>query len=317
MESHSPTLLKVENLSKKFLIKKSLLKKEYFKAVDNVSFTLDYNQVLGIVGESGSGKSTIGRLVLKLIQKDSGRIEFKGRDIYSFSRKEEKQFRRETSVVFQDPRTSLNPRLRVRQIVEEPLVVHRFEPEERKERVKKAVIDAGLDETFLDRYPSELSGGQRQRVAIARAVVLQPDLILADEPTSALDVSVQLQIINLIKKLKEEKGISFLFISHDLNVIGMLSDSILVLYRGKIMEKGEAGKILKNPIHPYTKILLASLPPDHPSHRDRLKTIPEVYREEVEGGCVFYSRCPDATDKCKKEPEYKLTDNREVYCHFA
>jgi len=317
MESHSPTLLKVENLSKKFLIKKPLLKKEYFKAVDNVSFSLEYNQVLGIVGESGSGKSTIGRLVLKLIQKDSGKIEFKGKDIYSFSKKEEKQFRKETSVVFQDPRTSLNPRLRVRQIIEEPLIVHSFPPEERKERVKKGIIDAGLDETFLDRYPSELSGGQRQRVAIARAVVLQPEMILADEPTSALDVSVQLQIINLIKKLKEEKGISFLFISHDLNVIGMLCDHVLVLYRGKIMEKGETKKVLKNPLHPYTRILLASLPPDHPSYRDKLNHIPEVYREEIKNGCIFYSRCPDATDICKNEPEYKLSDNREVYCHFA
>ncbi|WP_293445583.1 ABC transporter ATP-binding protein [Persephonella sp.] len=317
MDSHSPTLLKVENLSKKFLVKKSLFKKEYFKAVDNVSFSIEHNHVLGIVGESGSGKSTIGRLVLKLIEKDEGKIYFEGKDIYKFSAEEEKLFRKETSVVFQDPRTSLNPRFKVFQIVEEPLIVHGFNKKEREKKVVEAVEDAGLDSSFLDRYPSELSGGQRQRVAIARAIVLKPKMIIADEPTSALDVSVQLQIINLIKKLKTEKGISFLFISHDLNVVGMLSDKILVLYKGKVMEKGDAGSILKNPLHPYTKILLESLPPDHPKRRKNLKSIPEIYREEIKGGCVFYSRCPTATEECKKEPAYRITDSREVYCHFV
>ncbi|NPA58402.1 MAG: ABC transporter ATP-binding protein [Aquificae bacterium] len=317
MESHTTALLKVENLSKKFLVKKTLFKKEFFKAVDRVSFSLDYNQVLGIVGESGSGKSTIGKLVLKLLKKDEGKIEFEGKDIYSFTREEEKRFRRETSVVFQDPRTSLNPRFKVKQIIEEPLIVHNFPKEEREKRVVKAVKDAGLDETFLDRYPAELSGGQRQRVAIARAIVLEPKMILADEPTSALDVTVQLQIINLIKSLKEEKKISFLFISHDLSVIGMLSDRILVLYRGKVMEKGVAKEVLKEPLHPYTRILLASLPPDHPSQRKKLEEVPEVYRPEVDGGCVFYSRCPVAEDRCKTEPEYKKIGDREVYCHFA
>jgi len=317
MESHSTTLLKVENLSKKFLIRKTLFKKEFFKAVDRVSFQLDYNQILGIVGESGSGKSTIGKLVLKLLHKDEGKIEFEGKDIYHLSREEEKKFRKETSVVFQDPRTSLNPRFKIKQIIEEPLIVHGFPRNEREEKVKKAIKDAGLDETFLNRYPSELSGGQRQRVAIARAIVLEPKMILADEPTSALDVTVQLQIINLIKKLKNDKKISFLFISHDLSVIGLLSDLILVLYKGKVMEKGNAKNILKNPLHPYTKILLASLPPDHPAHRKKINEIPEVYREQVEGGCVFYSRCPVAVEICKTEPQYKKKDNREVYCHFA
>lgn len=317
MDSSSPTLLKVENLSKKFLIKKSLLKKEYFTAVDDVNFCLNQNEILGVVGESGSGKSTIGKLILKLIKKDSGKIEFEGKDIYQLSRKEEKNFRRKTSVVFQDPRTSLNPRLKIKQIIEEPLIVHDFPKEERKKLVVQAIKDAGLDETFLDRYPSELSGGQRQRVAIARAIVLKPKMIVADEPTSALDVSIQLQIINLINNLKQKFGISFLFISHDLNVVGMLADRIMVIYRGKIMEKGNAKDILKNPLHPYTKLLLASLPPDHPSKRKKLEQVIEVYREEADNGCVFYSRCPIAEDICKTKPEYKKSDNREVYCHFA
>lgn len=315
MDSNEPLLI-VQNLSKRYLIKKKLFKKEFFKAVDDVSFIINKNEILSIVGESGSGKSTIGKLILKLIQPDSGRIIFKGKDVLSMKRKEEKEFRKETSVVFQDPRTSLNPRFKVKEILKEPLIVHNFPKEEIEKRIKKAITDAGLDETFLDRYPTELSGGQRQRVAIARAIVLEPDLIVADEPTSALDVTIQLQIIELIKTLKEEKKISFLFISHDLNVVGMLSDSIVVLYRGKIMEKGRSKDVLNNPLHPYTKLLLESLPPNHPSNRKPLD-IPEVFREDIDGACVFYHRCPVAQDICRKEPKIELKKGREVYCYFA
>ena len=315
MENNEPLLI-VRNLSKQYLIKKTLFKKEFFKAVDKVSFIIDKNQIVSLVGESGSGKSTIGKLILKLIQPDEGKIIFKGKDIFKLSKSEEKVFRRQTSVVFQDPRTSLNPRLKVKDILKEPLVVHKFPKDEIEKRVKKAIIDAGLDETFLERYPSELSGGQRQRVAIARAIILEPELIVADEPTSALDVTVQLQIINLIKKLKNEKNISFLFISHDLNVVGMLSDFIIVLYRGKIMEKGKAKDILTNPLHPYTKLLIDSLPPDHPAKRKPLN-IPEIYREDFEGACVFYHRCPIAQEICKKEPSLEVKKGREVYCYFA
>ena len=233
------------------------------------------------------------------------------------NRKEEKIFRKESSVVFQDPRTSLNPRLTVYKIIEEPLIVHGVERKEREERIIKAINDAGLDETFLSRYPSELSGGQRQRVAIARAIVLDPDLIVADEPTSALDVSVQLQIIKLLEKLKKQRNISLMFISHDLNVVGNIADRIVVLYRGKIMEKGNTADIIKNPKHPYTKILFDSLPPDHPSHRKDLKKIPEIEREDIKGGCLFYHRCPVAEDICRKEPDIKKINGREVYCHFV
>ncbi len=317
MEGNSPPLLKVEHLSKKYLIKKKLFYKEFFTAVDDVSFEVDRSEILGLVGESGSGKSTIGKLILKLIEKDSGNVIFKGRSIFELSKREEKKFRKETGVIFQDPRTSLNPRLTVYKIIEEPLVVHNIEREKRKEKIIKAIYDAGLDESFLDRYPSELSGGQRQRVAIARAIVLDPDLILADEPTSALDVSVQLQIISLLEKLKKEKKISIIFISHDLNVVGSISDSLIVLYRGKIMEKGMTKDIIKNPFHPYTKILFDSLPPDHPSHRKKINEIPEIEREDIPGGCLFYHRCPIAEEKCKKEPVIKKIHGREVYCHFA
>ncbi|NPA52332.1 MAG: ABC transporter ATP-binding protein [Aquificae bacterium] len=315
MENNEPLLI-VQNLSKRYLIKKTLFKKEFFKAVDRVSFIIDRNQIVSIVGESGSGKSTIGKLILKLIQADEGKIIFKGKNILELSRKEEKKFRKDTSVIFQDPRTSLNPRLKVREILEEPLLVHNFPKEEREKKVKKAIVNAGLDETFLDRYPLELSGGQRQRVAIARAIILEPDLIVADEPTSALDVTVQLQIINLIKELKFSKNISFLFISHDLNVVGLLSDFIIVLYRGKIMEKGRTSDIIKNPLHPYTKILIESLPPDHPSKRKPLD-IPLAFREDLKGACVFYHRCPVAQEICKKEPSLEYKKGREVYCYFV
>jgi oligopeptide/dipeptide ABC transporter ATP-binding protein len=316
MDSDKP-LVNVENLTKKYLIKKQFLKKEYFFAVNRVTFKVFRDEIVGLVGESGSGKSTIGRLIIKLIEKDDGKIEFKGKDIYQFNKAEEKRFRRETAMIFQDPRSSLNPRMKVYEILEEPLIVHGVKKEERRKRIEKAIVDAGLSVEFLNRYPIELSGGQRQRVAIARAIILSPDFIVADEPTSALDVSVQLQIIKLIKKLKEDKKISFLFISHDLNVVGNLSNRIIVLYRGKIMEQGETKEVIKNPLHPYTKLLLASLPVDHPRKRGEKPKIEEIYREEVKNGCVFYSRCPIATDICKTEPETKKYNSREVYCHLV
>jgi oligopeptide/dipeptide ABC transporter ATP-binding protein len=317
METHSNYLLKVENLSKKYIIKKKLFKKEYFKAVDNVSFDIKKNEIVGLVGESGSGKSTIGKLILKLIQPDEGRVIFKNKDIFQLKGNDEKYFRKETSVIFQDPRTSLNPRFKIYEILEEPLIIFKYPKKERDKLVRKSISDAGLDETFLNRYPSELSGGQRQRVAIARAIILNPEMIVADEPTSALDVTVQLQIINLIQKLKSEKRISFLFISHDLNVVGMLSERIVVLYRGKIMEKGNTQEVLLNPAHPYTKLLIQSLPPDSPKKRKDLDKLPEIEREDIDGACVFYHRCPIAQNECKVEPPMKILNEREVYCYFV
>jgi len=207
--------------------------------------------------------------------------------------------------------------MKVYEILEEPLIVHNYPKEKRKKLIEKTIVDVGLDTTFLNRYPHELSGGQRQRVAIGRAIILSPDFIVADEPTSALDVSVQLQIVKLIKELQENKGISFLFITHDLNIVGNLSNRLLVLYRGKIMEKGDTKEIIKNPLHPYTKILLESLPVDHPKKRKKRKLVVEIYREEVKGGCVFYSRCPIAEDICKTEPPIKKYNSREVYCHLV
>ncbi|RUM58248.1 MAG: ABC transporter ATP-binding protein [Persephonella sp.] len=310
-------LFEVVELEKKYRIEGGLFKKKYFYAVNKVSFNIYRNEIVGLVGESGSGKSTIGRLLLKLIDKTNGKILFEGKDIYSFDKQEEKLFRKKTSIIFQDPRSSLNPRMKIYQILEEPLIVHKVKKKFRDEIIKQSIINSGLDISFLDRYPSDLSGGQRQRVAIARAIVLNPEFIVADEPTSALDVSTQLQIIKLIERLKEERALSVLFISHDLNVVGNISDRIIVLYRGKIMEQGRTKDILTSPLHPYTKMLIASLPVNHPKDRGKKELPKEVFRKDVEGGCVFYHRCPYGEDKCKTEPPIKNLKNREVYCHFA
>lgn len=307
----SRQLLKVERLTKKYVIKNTLFKKEYFTALDDISFTVEKSQILGLVGESGSGKSTIGKIILGLIKADSGKVYLVDKDI---TNKLTKQDRKNLSIIFQDPRTSLNPRFKIKDILEEPLIVYNYEKSQIKEIIQKALIDVGLDETFLDRYPHELSGGQRQRVAIARSIVLNPLLIVADEPTSALDVSLQLQIVNLIKRLRDEKGISFVFISHDLNVVGYLSDYIVVLYKGKIMEKGRKEDVIKNPLHPYTKILLDSLPPNHPKNRKKYITTNED--NQITQGCEFIGRCPLAKDECYQKPTYKIIDGREVYCHF-
>ncbi|PMP62014.1 MAG: peptide ABC transporter ATP-binding protein [Sulfurihydrogenibium sp.] len=312
MDSSSRQLLKVENLTKRYLIKNTFFKKDYFTALSNVSFTVDKGSIVGLVGESGSGKSTIGKIILNLIKPDEGKVYLLDKDITNGLSKED---RKKLSIIFQDPRTSLNPRYKIKDILQEPLTVHGYPKSEREAIVKKVIKDVGLEETFLDRYPHELSGGQRQRVAIARAIVLNPMLIVADEPTSALDVSLQLQIVNLIKSLRDEKGISFIFISHDLNVVGYLSDYIIVLYKGKVMEKGKKEDIVKNPIHPYTKLLLQSIPPDHPKHRKTFIPIKESINSPE--GCEFMDRCPMATQQCKQKPTYKVLDGREVYCHFV
>ncbi|MEZ0322803.1 MAG: ABC transporter ATP-binding protein [Hydrogenothermaceae bacterium] len=315
MDSSSP-LLRVKNLTKKYPIKKSFFKKEFFYAVSDVSFDIYRGEVVGLVGESGSGKSTIGRLILGLIKPDSGEIIFENQDI---PEKFPKNLRREISIIFQDPRTSLNPRFKIFDILAEPLIVNGYTKKDViREKVLETLSLVELDKSFIDRYPHELSGGQRQRVAIGRAIVLNPKLIVADEPTSALDVSIQLQIVNLIKNLNKEKGITFIFISHDINVVSNLSNKIIVLYKGKVMEYGDTYSVINNPKHPYTKILLDSLPPENPKHR---KIFPDIPEEDFDSfnfeGCEFYFRCPIKTDICKTKPQMKKTQSGEVYCHLV
>ncbi len=313
MDSSRQPLLKVEHLHKRYIIKNSFFKKEYFEAVSDVTFEVCKNQVVGLVGESGSGKSTIGKIVLNLIKLDEGKVYFEGKDITNNLPKE---IRKDISIIFQDPRTSLNPRFKLYDILNEPLIVNKVPKTQREEIIVSTIKAVKLDESFLVRYPHELSGGQRQRVAIGRSIILNPKLIVADEPTSALDVTIQLEIINLLKSLKKERGISFLFISHDLNVVSDFSDYIVVLYKGKIMEKGSKLDIIKNPLHPYTKILFESLPTIHPKFR-KDRYIPLDIDNDSFVGCEFYSRCPIKTEKCKEKPILKTIDNREVYCHFV
>lgn len=315
MDSSSSPLLRIRKLTKKYPIKKSFFKKEFFYAVSDVSFDIYRGEIVGLVGESGSGKSTIGRLILGLIKPDSGQIVFENQDI---SEKFPKNLRKEISIVFQDPRTSLNPRFKIFDILAEPLIVNGYSKDVIREKVLETLKLVELDESFIDRYPHELSGGQRQRVAIGRSIVLNPKLIIADEPTSALDVSIQLQIVNLIKNLNREKGVTFIFISHDINVVANLSNRIIVLYKGKVMEYGETDCVINNPQHPYTKILLDSLPPESPRHR---KIFPDIPEEDFSGpnfeGCEFYFRCPVKTDVCKTKPQMKKTQSGEVYCHLV
>lgn len=316
MDSSSKPLLRVENLVKKYTIKKGLFKKEYFFAVDGVSFEVYPSEIVSIIGESGSGKSTIGKIVAGLIKPSTGKVYYQDMVISdSFPR----EIRKEISIIFQDPRTSLNPRFKIFDIIAEPLIVNGYPKDKVKEKVIEALRLAQLEPTMAERHPHELSGGQRQRVAIARAIVLNPNLVVADEPTSALDVSIQLQIINLIKELNREKKIAFLFISHDIGVVSNISNRIVVLYRGKVMESGKASEVISNPKHPYTKLLIESLPPTNPKNR---KTFPKI-DEEGDGktvraeSCEFYDRCPERSDMCLKKPPLKKIDSREVYCHLV
>lgn len=257
-------ILEVKDLKKRYLVKKGFFAKstDFLLAVDGVSFSLFSGEALGLVGESGCGKSTLARIILKLIKPDSGSIFFKNEDITHFSFKEMKNIRKNIQIIFQDPFNSLDPRFTVFGIVSEGLA--NFFPKANKkeiyQKVVKALEDVGLSEDFLSRYPHEFSGGQRQRISIARALVLKPELLILDEPVSSLDVSIQAQIINLLIDLQEKRGLSYIFIAHDLGVIRHISDRISVMKQGKIIESGETEKVFKEPSHPYTQKLLASIP---------------------------------------------------------
>jgi oligopeptide transport system ATP-binding protein len=241
------------------------------RAVDDVSFAIDEGDIFGLVGESGSGKSTTGRCILRLLEPDSGQVLFRGENVLQFSRSRMRLARRDMQIVFQDPYSSLNPRMRAGDIVEEPLVIHRFGgPSERRKRVKELFDLVGLGAEHLGRYPREFSGGQRQRIGIARALALNPALVIADEPVSALDVSIQAQVIHLLLDLRSRLRLTYLFIAHDLRLVEDVCDRVAVIYLGKIVEMGETEALFKNPIHPYTRALLSAVPrldPDAPRTR--------------------------------------------------
>lgn len=308
-------LLSVAGLAKDFMSAKRRL-----RAVDTVSFEIRPGEAFGLVGESGSGKSTIGRLVLRLIEASSGRIIFDGQDITTMPERALKPFRARAQMVFQDPFASLNPRLRVRDIIGEALDTHKLARLNRHERIGELLEMVGLHKEHADRFPHEFSGGQRQRIGIARALAVEPQLIIADEPVSALDVSVQAQIINLLQDLRSRFGLALLFISHDLDIVELLCERVAVLYLGRVMEIGPTEQVMHHPRHPYTRALLAASPkadPDAPKARRLIMgDIPSLL--DPPSGCVFRTRCPHAVSRCANErPELRSDgEGRQFACHI-
>jgi oligopeptide/dipeptide ABC transporter ATP-binding protein len=317
-------LLQVDHLKQYFPVKTdSLLKpKAYVKAVDDISFHLYEGETLSIVGESGCGKSTTGRAILRLDEPTDGKVLYSGKDILGFNKKEMRKLRGDLQVIFQDPFASLNPRQTVKQILNEAMAIQNVvEKTKRMDRMIELLGYVGLPTEALDRYPHEFSGGQRQRIGIARALAVNPKLIICDEAVSALDVSIQAQILNLLKILQNQFGLTFLFISHDLSVVRHISDRVMVMYLGKVVEIADKKDLFDSPLHPYTRALLSSIPvpnPDLKRERVILKgDVPSPINPPT--GCRFHTRCPFATDKCKaEEPSLReLGTNHLVSCHYA
>lgn len=317
-------LLEIRNLVKHYPLRRGLFSRlsGTLKAVDDVSFAVKKGETFGLVGESGCGKTTVARCSVRLIEPDSGEIIFDGRDILKLPQEEMRKIRRRMQMIFQDPYGSLNPRMRVKTIIEEPLVIHKIgTKQDRADQVADLMKMVGLDPEYRKRYPHEFSGGQRQRIGIARALALRPELIVADEPVSALDVSVQAQIINLLKELQEKLQLTFLFIAHDLSVVQHFSDRIAVMYLGKIVELASSTALFQQPYHPYTQLLLNSVPIPDPNARRKK----EILKGEVPSpvnvptGCRFHPRCPVAVEQCKsEEPQLRqITPDHWVACHVA
>ena len=297
MTSDAEILLRMEKVSKTFAKSAGMFsrRKHTVKAVDDVTFTLYRGETLGLVGETGSGKSTLGRLALRLLEPDAGRIELDGTDTTTLSPRQVRPLRRKAQMVFQDPYGSLDPRKKVSSILAEPLVVHGLWDKDGKQRLLDILAKVGLQPAHLDRYPHEFSGGQRQRIGIARAMVLNPDLLVLDEPVSALDVSIQAQIINLLRALQRQARLTFLFIAHDLAVVRHVSDRIAVMYLGRIVEIGPRDALYRAPRHPYTVSLLSAVPvpdPDLERRRTRVLLHGEIgSATAMPGGCRFHPRC--------------------------
>ena len=298
-------LLTVTNLRKYFPIKGGVFNRvlNHVKAVNDVTFSIKRGEVVGLVGESGSGKTTVGRTVLRLEEPTSGTIDFDGADITRLSKPAMRRYRKRMQIVFQDPYASLNPREKIRTMLGHALAVHHIgRPEEREDRIVKLLEQVGLTGDYLDRFPHEFSGGQRQRIGIARALAVEPDFIVADEPVSALDVSIQAQVVNLLEDLKAEFNLTMLFIAHDLAVVEHISDRVIVMYLGRVMEIAPTRKLYRSPNHPYTKALLSAVPnPDARARPDRIilkGDIPSPINPP--SGCVFRTRCPIAIPDCAK-----------------
>jgi peptide/nickel transport system ATP-binding protein/oligopeptide transport system ATP-binding protein len=326
--SSPDSLLNVVDLKKHFPIRKGLLSriKGHVRAVDGVSFEIGRGETLGLVGESGCGKTTAGRTILRLLEPTAGRVEFDGRDVARAGGEELRRLRRDMQIVFQDPFGSLNPRMTIRGIVEEGLVVHRVgNRRERLDRVREVLEQVGLEPGYMGRYPHEFSGGQRQRICVARALALNPRFMVLDEPISALDVSIQSQIINLLVELRERLDLTYLFISHDLSVVEYISDRVAVMYLGELVELATSEELYKSPLHPYTRALLSSVPVRDPrTKRERIVLPGDVPSPaNPPSGCRFHPRCPLAEDQCRRRddicrvkwPEPLVIDGHMVRCH--
>lgn len=328
MADNNTPLLKVEHLHKEFPTGSGFMggkfSKKVVSAVNDVSFEIRAGETFGLVGESGCGKSTTGRAIMHLDPPTSGKVYFEGRDISKMNKKELKAMRREMQFIFQDPYASLNPRMTIGEIISEPMVIHGIgTPEERIERVRELLDVVGLNPEHINRYPHEFSGGQRQRVGIARSFILRPKLIICDEPVSALDVSIQAQVLNLLKDLQKQYGTAYLFIAHDLSVVQHISDRVAVMYLGKMVELSDWKSLYAEPNHPYTQALLSAVPipdPDVQQNRKRIILAGDPPSPiDPPSGCRFHTRCPIAQAKCSEEtPEFReIGEGHFCACHYA
>lgn len=319
----SEPILRVENVVTRYPIRAGLFRRMvgHVHALNDVSIGLFPGETLGVVGESGCGKTTLGRSILRLIEPDSGRVMYRGMDVLAANDNELRSLRKELQIVFQDPYASLNPRLPVNEIVGEPLAVHGVAKSERRTKVGEMLSEVGLLPEHGNRYPHEFSGGQRQRIGIARALILNPAVLILDEPVSALDVSIQAQILNLLRRIQQEKRISMIFIAHDLSVVRHVSDRVAVMYLGRVVEIGDRKSLYESPKHPYTASLLSAVPVADP--------VTELSRQRIvlhgdvpspanpPSGCEFRTRCPIAQDRCASaRPAMQEIDGVGVACHF-
>ena len=312
-------ILEVKNLKKHFHVGKDAI----LKAVDGVSFTINKGETLGLVGESGCGKSTTGRAIIRLYDATDGEVIFNGKDVHKLNHTEMKSFNREMQMIFQDPYASLNPRMTVADIIAEGIDIHGLASgKERMKRVYDLLETVGLNKEHANRFPHEFSGGQRQRIGIARALAVEPSFIIADEPISALDVSIQAQVVNLLEKLQKEKGLTYLFIAHDLSMVKYISDRVGVMYLGALVELADSNELYDDPLHPYTQALLSAIPipdPDIERSRERIILEGDVPSPiNPPSGCRFRTRCPKAMPECATMvPEYKeVKPNHFVACHL-